>query len=166
MLSLEMPKNAIQRAFGVWDPRAVASFNSTRATTPSTSALDGATTLKTLSQPLAMSVTQTLPEGMNYTVSWGGAKSTSNTSFNSYNPALSSNLAIQFSQPLLQNRGAYVNRLILMTARSRLKISEFGLKGQMLNLISAAESAYWDVVSARESLKVAEGARDVSAEFL
>ena len=34
MLSLEMPKNAIQRAFGVWDPRAVASFNTTRATTP------------------------------------------------------------------------------------------------------------------------------------
>jgi outer membrane protein TolC len=166
MLSLEMPKNAIQRAFGVWDPRAVASFSTSRATTPSTSVLEGATTLKTLSQPLAMSVTQTLPEGMNYTVSWGGAKSTSNTSFNSYNPALSSNLAIQFSQPLLQNRGAYVNRLNLMTARSRLKISEFGLKGQMLNLISAAESAYWDVVSARESLKVAEGARDVSAEFL
>jgi outer membrane protein TolC len=166
MLSLEMPKNAIQRAFGVWDPRAVASFSTSRATTPSTSVLEGATTLKTLSQPLAMSVTQTLPEGMNYTVSWGGAKSTSNTSFNSYNPALSSNLAIQFSQPLLQNRGAYVNRLNLMTARSRLKISEFGLKGQMLNLISAAESAYWDVVSARESLKVAEGARNVSAEFL
>jgi outer membrane protein TolC len=166
MLSLEMPKNAIQRAFGVWDPRAVASFSTSRATTPSTSVLEGATTLKTLSQPLAMSVTQTLPAGTNYTVSWGGAKSTSNTTFNSYNPALSSNLAIQFSQPLLQNRGAYVNRLNLMTARSRLKISEFGLTGQMLNLISAAESAYWDVVSARESLKVAEGARDVSAEFL
>ena len=40
MLSLEMPKNAIQRAFGVWDPRAVASFTTTRATTPPTSALE------------------------------------------------------------------------------------------------------------------------------
>jgi outer membrane protein len=166
MLSLETPKNAIQRAFGVWDPRAVASFNTTRATTPPTSALDGATQLKTLSQPLAMSVSQTLPEGINYTIAWGGTKSTSNSTFNNYNPALSSNLSITFSQPLLQNRGAYVNRLNLMSARSRLKISEFGLKGQMLNLVSVAESAYWDVVSARESLKVAEGARDVSAEFL
>ncbi len=166
MLSLEMPKNAIQRAFGAWDPRASASFNSTRATTPPTSALDGAAQLKTLSQPLVMSVTQTLPEGINYTVSWGGSKSTSNSTFNNYNPALSSNLAISFSQPLIQNRGAYVNRLSLMTARSRLKIGEFGLKGQMLNLVSAAESAYWDVVSARENLKVAEGARNVAAEFL
>jgi outer membrane protein TolC len=167
MLSLEMPKNAIQRAFGIWDPRATASFNSTRSTTPPTSALDGtANALKTLSQPLAMSVTQTLPEGINYTVAWGGSKATSNSNLNTYNPALASNLSITFSQPLLQNRGAYVNRLSLMSARSRLKINEFGLKGNLLNLVSTAESAYWDVVSARESLKVAIGARDVSAEFL
>ncbi len=79
---------------------------------------------------------------------------------------MASNFAITFSQPLIQNRGAYVNRLSLMTARSRLKISEFGLKVQLLGLVSAAESAYWDVVSARESLKVAEGARDVAAAFL
>jgi len=166
MLSLETPKNAIQRAFGIWDPRATAQFTTNRATTPPTSALDGAVELKTLNQPLTMSVTQLLPEGLNYTVSWGGTKTTSNSTFNNYNPALSSNLAIAFQQPLLQNRGAYVNRLNLMSARSRLKISEFGLKGQMLNLISNAESAYWDVVAARENLKVAEGARNVAAEFL
>jgi outer membrane protein TolC len=167
MLSLEMPKNAIQRAFGVWDPRATASFNSTRSTTPPTSALDGTSTaLKTLSQPLAMSVSQTLPEGINYTVAWGGSKSTSNSSLNTYNPAMASNLSVTFSQPLLQNRGTYVNKLSLMSARSRLKINEFGLKGSLLTLVSNAESAYWDVVSARENLKVAIGARDVSAEFL
>jgi len=166
MLSLETPKNAIQRAFGIWDPRATAQFTTNRATTPPTSALDGAAELKTLNQPLTMTVTQLLPEGLNYTVSWGGTKTTSNSTFNNYNPALSSNLAIAFTQPLLQNRGTYVNRLNLMSARSRLKISEFGLKGQMLTLISNAESAYWDVVAARENLKVAEGARNVAAEFL
>ena len=36
----------------------------------------------------------------------------------------------------------------------------------MLNLVSNAETAYWDVVAARENLKVAEGARNVAAEFL
>src|SRR5689334_2530531 len=49
-LSLEMPKNAIQRAFGVWDPRAVAQFTSTRATSPATSLLEGANEVKTLAQ--------------------------------------------------------------------------------------------------------------------
>ena len=166
-LSVEMPKTAIQRIMGqLWDPIAQANFSTTRATSPSTNILDGATEIKTLSQPLSMSVSQTLPEGINYSVSWGGSKSTTNSSFNSYNPALSSNLSIQFSQPLLKNRGSYVNRLGVMVARSRLRISEYGLKNSLLGLISAAESAYWDVVSARENLKVAEGARDVAAEFL
>ena len=113
-----------------------------------------------------MSVTQTLPEGINYTVAWGGTKSTTNSAFNSYNPALSSNFSFSFSQPLLQNRGTYVNRLTLMINRSRLRISEHALTNQLLNLVSGAETAYWNVVSARENLKVAEGARDVSAEFL
>src|SRR4051812_10977156 len=89
MLSLETPKNAIQRAFGAWDPRATAQFSSQRSTTPPTSALDGASSaIKQLSQPLTMNVTQTLPTGTNYTVSWGGSKSTSNNSFVNYNPAL------------------------------------------------------------------------------
>ena len=39
MLSVETPKNAIQRAFGAWDPRATAQFNTTRATTPPTASL-------------------------------------------------------------------------------------------------------------------------------
>ena len=74
MLSLETPKNAIQRAFGAWDPRATAQFNSTRATTPPISTVEGAAEVKTLSQPLAMSVTQTLSTGTSYTASWGGRK--------------------------------------------------------------------------------------------
>src|SRR6185312_15515387 len=116
-LTLETPKNAIQRAFGVWDPRATAQFTSTRSTSPSTNILDGASELKTLSQPATFSVTQTLPVGTNYTVSFNGSKSTTNSTFNNFNPALSTGLSINFSQPLLQNRGTYVNRLSLMISR-------------------------------------------------
>lgn len=165
-LSLEMPKNAIQRAFGVWDPRATAQFTSTRATSPSSNVLDGAAELKTLAQPATFSVTQTLPVGTNYTVSFSGTKNTTNSTFNNFNPALSSSLSINFSQPLLQNRGTYVNRLNLMVSRSSLRLSEYQMRNQMLNLISGAESAYWDVINARESLRVAESAEDTANKFL
>jgi len=166
MLSLETPKNAIQRAFGAWDPRAQAQFNSTRATTPPISTLEGAAVVKTLSQPLAMSVTQTLSSGTSYTASWGGGKNVSNSSNNFFNPALTSNMAIAFSQPLIQNRGTYVNKLSLMMARSRLKGSEFNQTTQFINLISTAENAYWDLVSARENLRVAISAEDTAGKFL
>ena len=165
-LSLEMPKNAIQRAFGIWDPRATAQFTSTRSTSPSNSVLEGATELKTLNQPLTMSVSQLLPMGTNYTVSWGGVKTTTNSSFNNYNPSLTSNLGINFTQPLIRDRGGYINRLNLMIARSRLRISDYAMKNQVLNLVSFAENAYWDVVSARENLRVTEIARDAAAKFL
>src|SRR4051794_2849309 len=42
MLSVETPKNAIQRAMGVWDPTARASFGSTRTKSAPSSALEGA----------------------------------------------------------------------------------------------------------------------------
>jgi hypothetical protein len=91
MLTLETPKNAIQRAMGIWDPRAIAQFTSQRAVTPSTSALDGVSAeLKSLKQPLTMSVTQLLPTGTTYTASWGGTKTTRNASFTEYHPSLSS----------------------------------------------------------------------------
>jgi len=165
-LSLEIPKNAIQRAFGAWDPRGTAQFTSTRATQPSTNVLDGATELKTLAQPFTASVSQTLPVGVNYTVAVGASKSTTNSTFNNFNPALSSNISFTFSQPLLQNRGTYVNRLTLMTNRSSLRLSEYQMRNQVQGLVSAAENAYWDVISARESLRVAQSAEATANEFL
>ncbi len=41
-LTLEVPKNAIQRAFGIFDPFVTSNFSATRATTPATNALQGA----------------------------------------------------------------------------------------------------------------------------
>lgn len=166
MLTLETPRNAILRAFGAWDPLARASFTDTKTTLPSTSALDGAATLVSLSQPAQFSVSQTLPTGTSYTVGFSASKSTSNSGFSSFNPALSSSLAVSFSQPLIKNRSTFINRLPLMSARSRYRISELSLTNQLLAMVNAAENAYWDVVSARENMKVAEGGRDVAAEFL
>ena len=165
-LTIETPKNAIQRAFGAWDPRATAQFTSTRSTTPGTSQLEGAADVKTLSQPAQFSVTQLLPTGTNYTVGFNASKSTSNNSFNSYNPALASSLSVTFSQPLVQNRGTYVNRLTVMINRSSLRVSEYQMRNQIMNLISLAENAYWDVINARESLRVAESAEDTANKFL
>src|SRR4051812_36355176 len=50
-LSVETPRNAILRAHGVFDPVFTGSFNSQRSKTPSSDALQGASTLVSLSQP-------------------------------------------------------------------------------------------------------------------
>ena len=166
LLTLETPKNAIMRAMSIWDPSASASFSSTRSTSPSVTALAGASTSVSLNQPANFSFNETLPAGMQYSVGYSASKATTNSSFATLNPSLSSALNVNFSQPLLRNRGASVNRLNLMMARSRYGIAGSTLKYSLIQLINGAENAYWDVVQARENLRVAESARKLAQDSL
>jgi outer membrane protein len=165
-LNVETPKNAIQRAMGAWDPTATGSFTSTRTKTPSSDALAGANTVVTLSQPARFTYAQTLETGTQYTATFNASKSTTNSGFQNFNPALNSSLGLNFSQPLLRNRGAAVNRLALNLARSRLRRTEYDLKDAILRLLTEAETAYWDVVEARENLRVQESSLNLANESL
>ncbi|MGO9255475.1 MAG: TolC family protein [Bryobacteraceae bacterium] len=169
LISLEIPRNNILSAYGVWDPVAQASFSATRSTSLPTSAVVAQNTTelsKSLTQPYSLQYSQTLPEGLSYYVNFSGAKSSETNSFASYNPSLTADLTFGFSQPLIRNRGAYVNRIPLMLAQSNLKVSESNLRVQLIGLIGNAENYYWNVVSARENLKVQQKARDTAAEYL
>lgn len=166
LLSVDTPRDAITRALGTWDPTATAQFSSSRSTSASITALSGANTLQSLNQPANFSYSQVLGTGAQYTVGFSADKSTTNSAFATLNPALSAGLSFNFSQPLLRNRGYYVNHLTLMTARSRYRIADLNLRYQLLQLVSTAENAYWDVIQARENLRVAQSALKLAEESL
>jgi outer membrane protein len=151
-LQVLTPANAITRAFAAFDPTLAATFSNTRATQPTTSALQGAATLKSLSQPVDFSYQQLLASGTSLTVSFDALRTSSNNSFSTFNPAIGTNLSVSFDQPLWRNRGAYLTRLNILLARSNLRISQYQLRDQMSTLLAAAENAYWDVVQARDNL--------------
>jgi outer membrane protein len=161
-LTIPTAENAITRAFSPFDPTATARFTSTRSKSPSSDALAGASTLVTLSQPAIFSYNQTMQNGTQYTVNFSGSKSTTNSGFQNFNPALNSNFGVSFTQPLLRNRGTYVNRIGIMQARSRLRKTEFDLRTTLLTSVTAAENAYWDFVLARENLHVSEKALELA----
>jgi len=169
LISLEIPKNNILAAFGVWDPKALASFATTRSTTVptnATTAQNAASLTKSLNQPYNLQYSQTIPTGMSYTASFSGTKNSQTNSYNNYNPSLTANMRFSATQPLLQNRGSYVNRIPLMLAQSSYRIAEFSLRQQLLNLVNTAETAYWNVISARENVRVAESGQNNASEFL
>lgn len=169
LISLEIPKNSILQQYGAWDPKAIASFSTQRSTTiptNATTAQNAARVTKALNQPYSLSYAQTLPEGLQYTAQVSGAKTSATNSFANYNPALTSNLRMSVTQPLIQGRGTYVNRIPLMVAQVSFKVSQYQQTQQLLTLINTAETAYWNVVSARENLKVAESGRTNADEFL
>ena len=165
-LTVDVAQNAITRAFAPFDPLATASFSSTEQRTPSGDQLTGASTLVELSQPANFAYSQTLPTGLNYQVGFFGQKLSTNSGYYYYNPTLTSSLQLNISQPLIKNRGAYINRVPIMVASSRLRKTEYDLKTSLLQLVSAAENAYWDAVLARENLRVAESARDLADQAL
>ena len=169
LISLEIPKNNILAAFGVWDPRALASFATTRSTTlptNATTAQNAASLTKSLTQPYNLQYSQTLPEGLSYTASFSGSKTSQTNSYNNYNPALTANMRFSATQPLIQNFGSYVNRIPLMTAQSNYRISDYAMRVQLLTFVNTAETAYWNVISARENVRVAESGQNNAAEFL
>src|ERR1019366_6125084 len=159
MISLEVPQDAITRAFATWDPTARASFTSNRTISQSTNILDGVPTtgsVSALTQPAQFSYTQTLPTGLNYGVTYSAGKTTTSSKNATFDPSVTSALAFTVSQPLIKNRGTYVNRLALMSARSRYRQSEYNLRAQLLILVNAAENAYWDVVAAQAKFALAQ----------
>jgi outer membrane protein TolC len=165
-LTVDVAQNAITRAFSRFDPFATGLFTSTRSKTPASDALQGAATLVTLSQPTLFTYNQTLSNGTNYGVSFSGLKSSTNSGFQNFNPAINSSLQFNFAQPLIRNRGIYVNRLPIMTARSRLRVTEYALRDSVMQLVENAENVYWDLVQARDNLKVQERALELANEAL
>jgi len=165
-LTVEVAQNAITRAFSRFDPFATGLFTSTRSKTPASDALQGAATLVTLSQPTLFTYNQTLSSGTNYGVSFSGLKSSTNSGFQNFNPAINSSVQFTFAQPLIRNRGTFVNRLPIMTARSRLRVTEYALRDSVMQLVENAENVYWDLVQARDNLRVQERALELANEAL
>ena len=99
---------------------------------------------------------QLLSTGETISAGGNGTKTAADGSYDAFNTGLN----VSLTQPLIRNRGGYVNRIPLMQAESRYKTSGFQLRSTLLTLVSQAETAYWTVVSAREQLAVLIKARD------
>ncbi|MCZ2154118.1 MAG: TolC family protein [Bryobacterales bacterium] len=160
-LQLEGPKNAVLRATSFLDPTATLAFTATRSQSPAGRTLEGANVVSSLNQPANVSYQQTFLPGTQLNTSMNITRSSSNDQFRLFNPQLGSSFAINLSQPLLRNRGTYINKIPILIARNTLKTSEFQFESQVVNILTQAESAYWDYVEARENLRVQEAALEL-----
>lgn len=155
---VEPSKNAITRAFSLFDPVLNANFNATRSDRPATNVLEGAQIVSQLQQPAALNYIQTLPTGTQLQGFYNFNRFSTNNVNERVNPSYASNMQFRFVQPLLRNRGSYINRVPILAARSRLRSTEHATEDQLIRLLAQAENAYWDVVGARENLHVQEQA--------
>jgi outer membrane protein len=141
-------------AHSPFDPIFTANGSANRGTSPQPSQLGGASVLSSLNQSASLNLSQFLPTGTTVTVGTVTSRSSSNSTFNTFNPSWSSGLTFGFTQSLLRNRGLFVNRAPIVIAQRGLQQSRDNFEAQVNSIIQQVVSSYWQVVLAQESLVV------------
>ncbi len=83
-----------------------------------------------------------------------------------FNPSYASNLSFNLTQPLLRNFGPTVNKTLITVARNAAAVEQLLLIQQILLVIDQVEQTYWELVFARENLKVAHATLRAAEELL
>ncbi len=152
----------VERQFAPFDPSLTSSFNTDRSKEPTASQLQGASTLSDLEQQTAFNYSQTLQTGTNFSVGLTADKSSTNSIYYFLNPSLSASLEFNATQPLLRGFGKFANRAPIMIARRNLAQSEAQFEGQVSDSLYQLVNAYWNVVQARESMKISQKLQDLA----
>jgi len=75
-------------------------------------------------------------------------------------------VAIRLRQPLLKNSWIDEPRLLIQVNKKLLKISELAWRGQLMDTVTRVELAFYDLLLARENVKVQEQALQLAEELL
>ena len=114
----------------------------------------------------AVGLAQTLPWGGNYTATWNSQRYTTTNLFASFSPQLSSNLNLQFTQPLLRNFSVDAIRNQVQTSRKVRDLADINLQTVITQTLRSVRNAYWDLSYAINSLKAQQDALALSQQLL
>ncbi len=137
-----------------FDPALNLGFTTFRSTSPSFSQISGAPTLSSLNQNSSIGFQQLMPTGGSASLGYVDTRSSSNSSFNLFNPSIQGSLSFQFVQPLLQNRGAIQALAPHTIARTQLLITSRQSESRIADIVQAAAIQYWEAIRARDNVKV------------
>src|SRR5437016_8798922 len=151
---IDLAQNNLGRAQSPFDPVATSSFADIRAKSLTTSTLQGASILRDLTQTTQLGYKETFLTGTSFQTAFNAIKSSTDSSFNTVNPALSTNVQFTVSQPLLRNFGLFPNRAPILIAQRNLKQARANFTAEVNNIILQVVRDYWNVILARENLEV------------
>jgi outer membrane protein len=121
--------------------------------------------LKSHSTQFTNQFSQYFETGTDLTISWNNTRSSSTSSANFFNPAVQSTLSIGFSQSLLNGFGLSVNTRNIRIAKNNRQIADWAFALQAITTITNTITAYWELVYARENVRVEEQAVAVSEKL-
>jgi HAE1 family hydrophobic/amphiphilic exporter-1 len=134
---------------GIFDPVFAITPTYDKRISPQQSSLGGGSVTSDTIWSLDPSVVKQFGRGGgNYLLSFATDRTNTSNSFSRLNPFYSSNLAMQFTQPLLRNRSIDNNRRQIRIQRKRLDQTDADFRQRTIDVITRVQQAYWELVFA------------------
>jgi outer membrane protein TolC len=108
---------------------------------------------------------QYFPTGTSMTVTYDNTRSSNSAAANFFNPAVQSSIFLGLTQNLLSGFGLTVNRRNIIIANNNRKIADLAFAQQAITTATNTITAYWELVYARENVKVEQQAVAVSEKL-
>src|SRR5271157_3939796 len=152
---------------GCCDPYAQFSYGWNQDTTPlGISLLQGVSTLTQHTAGYSWYLGDGFLTGTSVGFGFFGERQTSNSLNTLFNPLIASEMVVGVVQPLLNGFGYRVNARFIRIAHNQIKIADSVFRQQVITTLTTVLNAYWNLVSARETGKVAQTALDLSQKTL
>ena len=154
----------VAQARASWSPNLSTTVARNAQSQPAESAIVPTSQNATLATVIGLS--QTLPWGANYSVSWNNERQTTTNILSDFSPLLLSTTNASYTQPLLRNFSIDQIREQLAISRKLRDLSDVNVRAVVTGITRRVENAYWELVYADENLKVQQQNLDLSQQSL
>jgi outer membrane protein len=143
---------SLNGSWGIFDPLATANLAKARSQNAATSSLQGSGSGSTTAN---VGLTQLIPTGGDYSVTFNNRKSTSAGGFGTaLTPSYTSSLGFAFTQPLARDFGIDITKRGIYIARNTLGIDRELFRTSLIETSNAVEQAYLNLVYQRRFVDV------------
>jgi outer membrane protein len=109
--------------------------------------------------------TQGFQTGTTFFGSWDNTRSSSTSPANLFNPSVQTSIFAGFQQQLLNGFGTAVNTRNIRIAKNNRRIADLAFSQQAITTVTNTITAYWELVFARENVKVQQQAVTVAEKL-
>jgi len=140
-------------------------YQNSDTNTPGTWGVEGSN-IASKSDSLSLGLTQSFAWGTSLRLSISSAMTDTTRSFSLINPSYYGNVQLNLTQPLLRGFGTKAANIDAIKAERAIGIADATLRSLAYQTVYDVEEAYWNLVQARENLKVQESSLTSSREVL
>jgi len=160
-------RQVVARPRGSYDPSIALNFSVDKNTSPlNTLVVAGLPSVETSTTAIQARFAQAFTTGTSVSVSFNNQRQNSTQRFLRFNPAVVSAFSLTVTQQLMNGYGREVGGRFLEVAERGKRISAEATRQQVMTTLSQAESLYWDLVAARDNVRVAQQALSVAQQLL